>query len=166
MSVPRLNPPFTGSVIEVPPAGTVTSISSGTGVLAPIEWLREINTTGIKPGDLAPLLEELEAEQELAADMVSYRKNVTGVDHTIFVSVEFPRHAPRIKVAIDPPTHLDPLGKNASVTIHDGKVVEGDIPARLLNQVSRFLDINRSVLLEYWNKRIDTDELRQRLKSI
>jgi hypothetical protein len=109
---------------------------------------------------------DLEEEQELAADMVSYRKNVTGIDHTIFLSVEIPRHAPRIKVAVDPPTHLDPIGNNASVTIHDGEVVAGDVPSRLLKQVRHFIDINRETILQYWNKEIDTDELRQRLKQI
>ena len=53
--------------------------------------------------------------------MVPYRKSVTGLDNTVFISVKFPRHDPRINVAIDPPTHVDPAGNNASVTIDDGR---------------------------------------------
>jgi hypothetical protein len=109
---------------------------------------------------------KIENNQELVADMVSYRKNVTGVDHTIFLSVEFPWHAPRIKVAISPANHIDPFGNNASVTIHDGCVVAGDVPARLLKQVRSFIDLNRDTILAYWRKEIDTDQLRQRLKRI
>jgi hypothetical protein len=32
--------------------------------------------------------------------------------------------------------------------------------------VQRFIEANRPALLDYWEKRIDTDELRQRLKKI
>src|SRR5262245_48607874 len=42
-------------------------------------------------------------------EMVSYRKNVTGVAHTLFISPKGnARHGPRVKVAIDPPDSLDP----------------------------------------------------------
>ena len=48
---PKLNPPHQG-VIEAPQPGTLTALSSGTAVLAPIEWLLEINTRGVQPGEL------------------------------------------------------------------------------------------------------------------
>jgi hypothetical protein len=35
-----------------------------------------------------------------------------------------------------------------------------------LDQARRFIALNREVLLDYWDYKIDTDELRQRLKSI
>ena len=63
--------------------------------------------------------------QELIADMVSYRKNVTGLNNTVFISVKFAQHAPRIKVAIDPPTHIDPFGNSASIAIRDGSERSG-----------------------------------------
>jgi len=51
-------------------------------------------------------------------EMVSYRKDVTGISHTIFIS---PRgnadHDPRVKVAIDPPDSLDPRSRTGIVTI-------------------------------------------------
>jgi hypothetical protein len=112
------------------------------------------------------LAEQLAEEEELTADMVSYRKNVTGLDNTVFISVKFPRHGPRIKVAVDPPSHVDPAGNNASVSLDDGRIVAGNLPARTLEQVQRFIDINRDVLMDDWEKRIDTDELRQRLRAI
>lgn len=97
-------------------------------------------------------------------EMVSYRKNVTGIAHTIFIS---PRgnaqHAARVKVAIDPPDSLDPRSEIASVSI-TGDVVVGTIDPHLLQQVRRFIDRNRRVLIDYWNYAIDTDELRQRLR--
>jgi hypothetical protein len=94
------------------------------------------------------LAEQLAEEEELTADMVSYRKNVTGLDNTVFISVKFPRHGPRIKVAVDPPSHVDPAGNNASVSLDDGRIVAGNLPARTLEQVQRFIDINRDVLMD------------------
>jgi hypothetical protein len=108
------------------------------------------------------------AEEELLEEMVSYRKSVTGVDNTIFISPRGnTRHAPRIKLAIDPPDSLNPQSQNASIAIADGTAVEGaPVPPHLAAQVRRFLEANRDVLLDYWEYRIDTEELRQRLKAI
>ncbi|SRR5579871_4724319 len=112
------------------------------------------------------LAEQLAEEEELTAAMVTYRKRTTGVDNTIFVSAKFPRHSPRIKVAIDPPTDLDRFGNNAAVAIEDGRVLAGELPSRVRKQVLEFLDLNRQALLDYWEQRIDDDELKDRLKPI
>jgi hypothetical protein len=121
-----------------------------------------IDRDGVLPVEmLDPALEE-----ELTADMVSFRKNVTGVDNTVFISVKFPGHAPRIKVAVDPPTHIDVFGNNASVAIADGKLLAGKLPSNVQKQVEAFLQLNRDVLIDYWEKRIDTDELRDRLQPL
>jgi hypothetical protein len=115
---------------------------------------------------LIDLADEL-AEEELLEETVSYRKNVTGVDHTIFISPRGKtRHAPRIKVAINPSNSIDPQTETASIRIADGEVVAGSVPAPLIDQVRRFVDANRDALLDYWDYRIDADELRQRLKPI
>jgi len=60
---PKLNPPLV-ELIPIPPPGTVTGVSSGAAALVPIEWLREINTKGVRPGELAVLLDELEDQAE------------------------------------------------------------------------------------------------------
>ena len=113
--------------------------------------------------DLADAL----AEEELLEEMVTYRKNVTGIDNTIFISPKGnTRHAPRIKIAVDPPDSVDPRSETASIAIADGAVAAGEIAPRLLDQARRFITLNRDVLLDYWDYKIDTDELRQRLKSI
>jgi hypothetical protein len=121
----------------------------------------------IAPTAAIPELADELAEEELLDEMVSYRKDVTGVDHTIFISPKGnTRHAPRIKLAIDPPHTVDPRGKTASVALADGAVVAGNVPPQLLDQARRFIEANRDVLLDYWEYRIDTEELRRRLKAI
>ena len=113
--------------------------------------------------DLADAL----AEEELLEEMVAYRKNVTGIDNTIFISPKGnTRHGPRIKIAIDPPDSVDPRGETASIAIADGVVAAGDVPRRLLDQARQFIALNRDVLLDYWDYKIDTDQLRQRLKPV
>jgi hypothetical protein len=82
-------------------------------------------------------------------EMVSYRKNVTGVAHTVFISPKGnARHAPRIKIAIDPPNSLDPRSETASIGL-DGHVMAGDVEPELLRQAQRFVALNRQVLSEY-----------------
>lgn len=105
-------------------------------------------------------LTQLELEE-----MVSYRKDATGISHTIFISpMGGARHGPRIKVAIDPPDTLNPRGKIATV-VFDGRTI-GDINPRLAEQVKRFIEINRATLLDYWHYRIDGRELDRRLKPL
>jgi len=107
------------------------------------------------------------AEQQLLEEILCYRKDVTGIDNTIFISPKGnTRHAARVKLAIDPPDSVDPRSKTASVAIGDATVVAGDVPPRLREQVRQFLEANRDVLLDYWEYRIDTEELRRRLKSV
>jgi hypothetical protein len=112
------------------------------------------------------LEEPLTAEQALAEEMVSYRRNVTGVRNTIFISPKgFTQHGPRLKVAIEPPDSLNLYGETASISIPAGNVVSGAIDQELLDQVRQFIALNREALLAYWNYEIDTDELRNRLRS-
>ncbi|WP_316234242.1 hypothetical protein [Bradyrhizobium sp. SZCCHNR1098] len=108
------------------------------------------------------------AEEELVEEMVSYRKNVTGIDNTIFISPKGKtQHAARVKVAINPPDSISPHCETASVAISDGSVKAGNIASpALLQQVTRFIELNREVLMDYWEYRILTDELQQRLRPI
>jgi hypothetical protein len=97
----------------------------------------------------------------------SYGKRTTGIDNTIWISPKGnTRHAARLEVAIDPPHAIKPGGKTAAVAIHDGSLVEGDMPANLLKQVRHFITLNRDVLIEYWNYEILTDVMEQRLKEV
>jgi hypothetical protein len=107
------------------------------------------------------------AEEELLEHMAAFRKDATGVDNTIWVSPKGrTRHAARIKVAIDPPDSLNATIETASIAIHDGSVAEGHIPSHILKQVQEFVTINRQVLTDYWEERIDTRQLDQRLRPI
>jgi len=122
--------------------------------------------------DLGPIVtisDEL-AGRELLGEMVSYRKRKTGISNTIFISQRgHAKHGPRIKIAIDPPDDINVTSDHVSVSINNGKVVAGDkdkVSAALLKQVQRFIELNRDVLLDYWDAKISTDELHERLQSV
>ena len=48
----------------------------------------------------------------------------------------------------------------------DGAVAAGDVPPWLLKEVQEFIELNRAVLLDYWECGIDTEQLRERLRPI
>jgi NAD(P)H-dependent FMN reductase len=128
-----------------------------------------VNLTDVRLDDIFALADEL-AEEEQLEHIVTYRKNVTGVDNTVFISPKVhARHAARVKVAINPPDMISPTTETISVAIHDGSVVAGNasnLTAALLGQVRQFIALNKEALIDYWEERIDTDELAKRLKSI
>ena len=128
--------------------------------------LTDIGAVLTRLEDVHALADQL-AEEELLEHMASFRTDATGVDNTIWVSPKGrTRHAARIKVAIDPPDSLNAISQTASVAVHDGSVAEGHIPSQILRQVQEFVRINREVLIDYWEERIDTRQLDQRLKPI
>ena len=157
---------------------SVTIRSSSHEVLKDLARLRKELEAGhvVELADLGAVVTRLEhihalsdqlAEEELLEHMGSFRKDRTGVDNTIWVSPRGrSRHAACIKVAIDPPDSLDPTSVTAFVSIHDGSVVAGDVPRRVLRQVQKFVKLNRDVLTDFWDMRIDTHQLDQRLKPI
>jgi hypothetical protein len=118
----------------------------------------------IVPTNALVLSTSEDVDGEHPADMVSLRSDRTGVDYTIFVSTRGnSRHAARIKIAVDPPDSLDAAGKSASMAVHDFKVVGEYLDPRVIEQAKKFIEVNRDVLLAYWNFEIDTSALLARL---
>jgi hypothetical protein len=102
-------------------------------------------------------------------DMVSLRSKSTGIANTIFLSTKgYGRHAPRIKIAIDPPDSFVATGKTISKTIHDcrviGKLAPIEAHRNVLIDAKYFIERHRVTLLAYWDGQIDTEQLIERLK--
>jgi len=101
------------------------------------------------------LIKQLIAEEEEAADMVSLSKDTTGIDNVIFVSTKYHgRHAPRIKIAVDPPDKFSATGKNTTMQIHDYATVGEPLPRHIFEQAKQFIERNHAALLDYWNAMI------------
>jgi hypothetical protein len=108
----------------------------------------------------------LETDQE-AEDTVSLRAEKTGVENTIFVSTKgYAEPAPRIKIAVDPPHTFNATSKSASMAIHDHSIRGESVAPHVAEQAKQFIDLNREALLEYWDCKIDTAQLIERLKPI
>jgi hypothetical protein len=153
---PKLNPPLV-EVIPIPPPGTVTGVSSGVAALVPIEWLREINTQAIRPGELAVLLDELEDQAE--EDTVSASPDDTGLANAIKIIPGNPARGPRIKVALNPADRFTGTGDWAWIRFGEtpgsfdpprpGRS-GGALPsAPLLRQLQQFIEYNRALLLAF-----------------
>jgi hypothetical protein len=128
--------------------------------------LTDVGLFVLRHEDLHALADQL-AEEELLEEMSSYRKRTTGVDNTIFISPKGnTRHAARLKVAIDPPDSINPRSETATVAIYSGELIDGKMSPALLEQIRQFIDINRDTLLDYWEYKISTDDMEQRLKRI
>jgi len=148
--------------------GPVTEVSSAAFTAAPQRYLQELaQGTTLQVPELGLVIVPFALpEDEELEEMVSYGKNVTGIDNTIFISPKGnARHGPRVKVAIDPPNSVSPHGKNASVSF-DGAIAGEPMPRRLYDQVMRFIEINRDTLMDYWDYKILTDELQSRLRPV
>ncbi|MBV9565049.1 MAG: DUF4160 domain-containing protein [Bradyrhizobium sp.] len=147
---------------------TVTIPSSAAEVIAdPAEFLRALRA-GMPDFDYgaAAALADALAEEEMLGEMVSFTSTVTGIHNTVFISTKAGvRRGPRLKLAVNPPTHFRADGETASVTF-EGTAVAGHVSSGLLRQVQAFIELNRAVLLDYWEQRISTDELRERLRPI
>lgn len=99
--------------------------------------------------------------------MVSLRSEKTGVENTVFVSTKgYAEHAPRIKIAVGPPHTFNATSKSASMAIHDYSIRGEFVAPHIVEQAKRFIDLNREVLPDYWDFKIDTAQLIERLKPI
>jgi len=145
--------------------GIVVSSSSAEVIADPARFLAEIqagNLVYLSDLDRVVTLAEVDDEDD---DMVSLRSNKTGIDNIIFVSTKGRgRHAPRIKIAVDPPDTLNAASASASMTIHDYSIRGEHVPSHIAEQARRFIERNRAVLLDYWECRIDGAQLIERLK--
>jgi uncharacterized protein with WD repeat len=116
--------------------------------------------------DLGRMVALAEADEE-AQDMVSLRSEKTGVDNTIFISTKgYAQHAPRIKIAVDPPDTFNATSKSASMAIHDHSISGAYVAPHVAAQAKDFIDRNREALLDYWDCKIDTAQLIERLRPV
>ena len=107
---------------------------------------------------------EIDPAADDEEDLSSLRTKHTGVDNTIWVSVQMGQHGPRVKIAVDPPDSLVPGGKIATMTIDPPyKVTGANVPTHIIKQVQAFIELNRDVLMDHWNGKIDSIEMGQRI---
>jgi len=125
--------------------------------------LADVGGLLVRPQDIPALAEQ--ADEEELQDLASLEKESTDVDNTIFVSTKgHARQAARIEIAVDPPDSLNAAAKTASMAIHDFSITGAYVPPHIVEQAKRFIELNRELLLDYWEAKIGTKEMINRLK--
>lgn len=96
--------------------------------------------------------------------MVSLRAARTGVANTIFISTK-DRYAARIRIAVYPPDTLIATGRTVAMAIDTCEIeITKTLAPDIAAQAREFIERNREALLDYWETRIDTEQLIARLK--
>lgn len=104
-------------------------------------------------------------EQANFYDMANLFPRHTGLPFVVWISSRGgAKHDVRVKVAPGPKARPDEM-----ITVGlrpDVHVVEGTLSSRDLALVARWIEINRDVLLRYWEEEIDTVDALGELKLI
>jgi hypothetical protein len=125
------------------PARLIEAMQAGSIVTIP-----DLDYTIVPTSAIAGLADE-QAEEQLLEGMLCYRKDVTGVENTIFISPKGTRDMrPGSRSRSIHRCRGIPRGRTVSVAIADGMVVAGEVPPLLLEQARRFIEANRDVLLD------------------
>jgi hypothetical protein len=143
--------------------------NAGLGLTIGSTSAQAFHVVGGRPVELVAIDEDQLAEEELLEEMGSYEKKHTGIDNIVFLSPRGrTKHAARIKVSIDPPDSFNPSSdaKRASIAIHDGSITGAYVPRDLYDRLIEFIRLNRETLLLYWDYRITTTQMEERLIAV
>src|SRR5262249_29780980 len=118
---------------------------------------------GQKLGDMVEAL----LEQEFAYAMAILDVDVTGIENILwFQPVPTGQHGPRIKVAIAPPYAIRQGGVEATVPFSQYKSASGPSATALERRVRAFIELNKPVLMDYWNLKISTNKFLSQLRPL
>jgi hypothetical protein len=132
--------------------GTATVVPGTGAFFAQISTLQQIAAAPDAAKQLQAMIEAL-LEKEFEYAMAILDEDDTGIKNKLwFTPVPGGQHGPRIEVAIDPPNAVRRGGVMATVPFDPGKAAEGGpITKALERDVRDFIDLNRLVLMRYWN---------------
>ena len=109
---------------------------------------------------LKEILNELKLDNQPLYEMANIKPIHTGLPVTVWVSIKFENHKPRIKV----------MNEDCKVSIlisDDPEVLVGNCKTnKILKKVFKWVKLNKNTLLDFWNDKIDTIDLANNLKSL
>jgi hypothetical protein len=103
--------------------------------------------------------------------MSNLSSKTTGIDGAVIwvAAGEFggagSKHGPRIEVVLGDTLACEGLRDAVAVTLTEPPEVLGDLPGKVREQVVKFVDKNRDVLLRHWNGELSTVEMLDLLES-
>ena len=100
-------------------------------------------------------------------EVVNLFPDDTGLPVTVWVSPRGrARHAARVTVCRVPGNKMIPSNTVFVRIEPEPNLIAGDLPARYLASVLRWVALNREALLAYWEGAIGTGALMQRLQTV
>lgn len=105
--------------------------------------------------------------EEAPFEMTNLRPKRTGLPMTVYVSFRNKaKHDARVKVSMSHGDHMD-LDNVAVVSIRpEPKLLHGELSRSDLQQVQRWIELNRAALLDHWEERSDGADLVYALKRL
>lgn len=105
-----------------------------------------------------------EEDNNFLFEMANLWPDETGLNEVIWISVQNANHGPRIKIF----EGKTAIGKNFSVTIEDEPKVVGTcfVSNRELENIKKFITINKVNLIRYWNYQISTKEVASNILKV
>jgi hypothetical protein len=100
--------------------------------------------------------------------MVNVRSRSSGLPMNVWIGPRGrARHAARIKVQMDRREQFD-IDHLAVVSVEDDppQVIEGQLSATDLEQVRRYIAVNKAAILDHWREQTDGIELSRSLKPL
>jgi hypothetical protein len=100
--------------------------------------------------------------------MVNVRGRSSGLPMNVWIGPRGrARHAARIKVQMDHREQFD-IDHLAVVSVEDDppRIIEGQLSAVDLEQIRRYIAINKAAILDHWRERTDGIELSRSLQPI
>jgi hypothetical protein len=132
-------------------ANSATVVAATGSVVTSLAMWKELSRM---PGAPAALVDFTEAllEKEYEYAMAILDEDDTGIKNNMwFVPVPEGQQGPRLEVAIDPANAVRRGGLMATVPFDPTRKAEGPIPKALERDVREFIELNRLVLMRYWN---------------
>ena len=100
-------------------------------------------------------------------EMANLYPRDTGLPMTIWVSPKGKaRHDVRIKVCATPGNRMDATNTAVVAVRPHPRLLHGELPPEELDAVSRWIAINASALIDYWEGEASTVEFAGRLRKI
>ena len=113
-------------------------------------------------------LEEMKVGETEMWGMANLTPNETGLPMVVWVSEKGgAKHGPRIKVSTELGAKIDP-GSTVTVTIEDNprKIGSARLAAKHLTQVAEFIRKNSKVLIQYWERKISTKDMMDKIEKL
>jgi hypothetical protein len=108
---------------------------------------------------------QMEAMSNLRSNRTGAKGAVIWISYGEYAGADM-QHGPRIKVALGDRITSDSFRDSVTVTITQPPKFLGDLPGGIKRQITKFLDLNRQTLLDYWSGDLDTGEVLDRIKPI